>query len=313
MVRISHIAAFAASLSAASASCLSGTKLAARAADGTVAVSKFNYTGAGGPLNWFSLNTSANSACSKGKFQSPIDIVTQAIGYASTASLNFSVPAVTSAKFENLGTNVEVVVNGTLVTSNLTYTLAQFHFHTPSEHRIDEEYFPLEAHFVFESEGMSMSQRHHPASSWPNIIHASTGSVFVLLLYTMLTDPASDIAVVAFVFQLSQFGYSAPLFDSVFAHLDDIATPGTFTKTGPLDFAGLEKHFNDHGVYAYTGSLTTPPCSENVAWYISTEPVPLNVQTYNAVKKVVKFNARYTQNTLGLDNLLELSAAALQH
>ncbi|ERS95377.1 hypothetical protein HMPREF1624_08255 [Sporothrix schenckii ATCC 58251] len=276
MVRISHIAAFAASLSAASASCLSGTKLAARAADGTVAVSKFNYTGAGGPLNWYSLNTSANSACSRGKFQSPIDIVTQAIGYASTASLNFSVPAVASAKFENLGTNVEVVINGTLVTSNLTYALAQFHFHTPSEHRIDEEYFPLEAHFVFESE-------------------------------------ASDIAVVAFVFQLSQFGYSAPLFDSVFAHLDDIATPGTFTKTGPLDFAGLEKHFNDHGVYAYTGSLTTPPCSENVAWYISTEPVPLNVQTYNAVKKVVKFNARYTQNTLGLDNLLELSAAALQH
>ncbi|KIH93379.1 carbonic anhydrase [Sporothrix brasiliensis 5110] len=303
MVRISQITAFAASLSAASASCLSGTKLAARAADGTVPISTFNYTGAGGPLNWYSLNTSANSACSRGKFQSPIDIVTQAIGYASTASLNFSVPAVASAKFENLGTNVEVVVNGTLVTSNLTYELAQLHFHTPSEHRIDEEYFPLEVHFVFESE----------ASSWPNVIHASTGSVFALLLYTMLTDPASDIAVVAFVFQLSQFGYSAPLFDSVFAHLDDIAKPGTFTKTGPLDFAGLEKHFNDHGVYAYSGSLTTPPCSENVAWYISTEPVPLNVQTYNAVKKVVKFNARYTQNALGLDNLLELSAAALQH
>ncbi|CAK7218411.1 hypothetical protein SBRCBS47491_003500 [Sporothrix bragantina] len=275
MVRITNIAVFAASFSAASASCLSGTRLAARAADGTVAISTFNYTGEGGPLNWYGLNTTTNSACSKGKNQSPIDIVTQSIEYASASSLNFSVPAVPSAKFENLGTNVEVVINGSLVTSNLTYQLAQFHFHTPSEHRINEEYFPMEAHFVYETS-------------------------------------AGDIAVVAFVFQLSQFGYSTPLFDSVFAHLDDIATPGTFTETGPLDFTGLIKHFNTHGIYYYSGSLTTPPCSENVAWYISTEPLPLNVQTYNAVKKVVKFNARYTQNTVGRDNLLEVSAAELQ-
>jgi carbonic anhydrase len=117
---------------------------------------------------------------------------------------------------------------------------------------------------------------------------------------------------VGFLFQLSQFGYSVPLFDSVFAHLDDIATPGTYTETGPLDFTGLMKHFNSHGVYYYSGSLTTPPCTEHVAWYLSTEPLPLNVQTYNAVKKVVKFNSRYTQNSLGKGNLLEVSATTLQ-
>jgi carbonic anhydrase len=153
MVRINEIAAFAASLAVASASCLSGTRLAARAADGTVAISTFNYTGEGSPLNWYRLNTTTNGACSKGKFQSPIDIVTNSISYAPASSLNFSVPSVPSAKFENLGTNVEVVINGSLVTPNVTYELAQFHFHTPSEHRVNEEYFPMEAHFVYENAG----------------------------------------------------------------------------------------------------------------------------------------------------------------
>jgi carbonic anhydrase len=129
--------------------------------------------------------------------------------------------------------------------------------------------------------------------------------------YYLLTTGNGTIAVVGFFFQLSQFGYSTPLFDSVFQNLDDIASPGTYTKTGPMDFSGLINHLNAHGIYQYNGSLTTPPCSENVAWYLSTEPLPLNVQTYNAVKKVLKFNARYTQNYLGQQNLLEIAASEL--
>ena len=103
-----------------------------------------------------------------------------------------------------------------------------------------------------------------------------------------------------------------PLSDSVFAHIDGISTPGFYTETGPLDFTGLMRHFNKHGVYSYKGSLTTPPCMENVPWYISTEPIPLNVQTYSAVKNVVKINARCTQNTLGEDNSLEVSTSKLE-
>jgi carbonic anhydrase len=157
MVSLTKITAFAASLIVVSASCLGGSRLAARAADGTVTISTWNYTGEGGPLNWYGLNTTANGACSKGQFQSPIDIVTQSISYSPISSLNFSIPPVSSAKFENLGTNVEVVINGSLVASNKTYALEQFHFHTPSEHRINEEYFPMEAHFVYATAGVYSS------------------------------------------------------------------------------------------------------------------------------------------------------------
>jgi carbonic anhydrase len=69
--------------------------------------------------------------------------------------VNFTVTNVPSAKFENLGSGLEVVItNGSLATNNITYPLAQFHFHTPSEHRVNEEYFPMECHFVFETESM---------------------------------------------------------------------------------------------------------------------------------------------------------------
>ncbi|OQE21717.1 hypothetical protein PENSTE_c011G07135 [Penicillium steckii] len=261
-------------IAAASASCLHGTSLLPRSADGTVDINPFNYTNTGGPLNWYGLDKD-NSACSKGKRQSPIVIETDDIDYVNSNSLHFHVPKADDAKFENLGSGLEVVLtNGTLVTKDNSYKLAQFHFHTPSEHRINDEYFPMEAHFVFE-------------------------------------NSAGDAAVVGFVFELSQFGYSTPLFDSVFAHIDDIATPGTYTKTGPLDFSALTTHLHSHGIYYYNGSLTTPPCSESVAWYLSTEPLPLNVQSYNAVKHVLKFNARYTQNALGQNNLLEVAAKEL--
>jgi carbonic anhydrase len=278
---------------AVSASCLHGTSLLRRSADGTVDVNAYNYTNAGGPLNWYGLNKEKNFACSQGKRQSPIDLVTDDIDYATAESLRFNVPNADNAKFENLGSGLEVVLtNGTLVTSKGSYQLAQFHFHTPSEHRVNEEYFPMEVHFVFENSCMSQSCS-------PVLI-----SILTLIL-------AGDIAVVGFLFQLSQFGYSTPLFDSVFAHIEDVATPGTYTKTGALNFAALTKHLKSHGIYEYSGSLTTPPCSENVAWFISTEPLPLNVQSYNAVKKVLKFNARYTQNALGQDNLLEVAAKSL--
>ncbi|KAJ5772480.1 hypothetical protein N7520_003009 [Penicillium odoratum] len=276
-------------LIAVSASCLHGTSLMPRAADGTVDVNSFNYTNTGGPMVWYGLD-SANSACSKGKHQSPIDIVTEDIDYASANSVHFHVPSADNAKFENLGSGLEVVLtNGTLVTKTGSYKLAQFHFHTPSEHRINEEHYPMEAHFVFETACMYTNK---------------DNSKFITDL-----SPAGSIAVVAFLFELSQFGYSTPLFDSVFAHIDDIATPGTYTMTDALDFTGITQHLNSHGIYQYTGSLTTPPCTEEVAWYISTEPLPLNVQSYNAVKHVLKFNARYTQNALGQDNLIEIAAS----
>lgn len=76
-------------------------------------------------------------------------------------------------------------------------------------------------------------------------------------------------------------------------------------------FGNLAGHLESNLVYQYSGSLTTPPCTESVAWFISAKPLALSVKTFNSVKHVLKFNARYTQSALGEDNLLEVAASEL--
>jgi len=94
-------------------------------------------------------------------YQSPIDIGNSSgNSVVSGKSIQLSVPDCPhGAKFENLGTNVEVVANGTLVDVAKTYALAQFHFHTPSEHRIDDEHYAMEMHVVFEVAGTLVISR----------------------------------------------------------------------------------------------------------------------------------------------------------
>ncbi|KAL4893910.1 alpha carbonic anhydrase [Aspergillus ambiguus] len=243
--------------------------------DAALQVNHFNYTATGGPLNWYGLNPDANSACAKGTRQSPIVIYPRKIGSVRPGTLKLNIPRAYHAKFENLGFGLEVILHkGTLTVESKTYRLVQFHFHTPSEHRVNDEYYPMEAHFVFQS-----SEKKH--------------------------------AVVGFLFELSDFGYSFALFGHIFDLVGEIEHPGTHTYTGEMDFTELSHHLTTHRIYKYSGSLTTPPCSEDVAWYVSSEPVYLTVHDYNKVKKVLKYNARYTQNFLGEENLLEIAAHEL--
>ncbi|KAE9976879.1 hypothetical protein BLS_001804 [Venturia inaequalis] len=229
----------------------------------TVEVSKFGYSGPVGPLLWPTL-AKENSACEKGDHQSPINIDSNIKRATSPPKINIA--KIDHAEFENLGTTVEVIANGTTEFGNKTFNLQQFHFHSPSEHRINEEYFPLEMHMV----------------------HQSTDGNFVVL---------------GLLFDVSDL--STPLLSELANEISKISTPGSVTETGPLDMAAIIKHLETTPLRQYSGSLTTPPCKEGITFLIAEQALPINPASFNSMKKVLKFNSRYTQGSPGEPNLIE--------
>lgn len=130
-----------------------------------------------------------------------------------------------------------------------------------------------------------------------------------------LTTPSphldDSLSVVGFLIELGSNNEASALLANVFENVDEISEPGTETHTGPLDFSELSTHLNGTEVFQYSGSLTTPPCTQGIAWNVVKDPIFVDLATYRAAKAVMKFNARFTQNQPGETNLISVAAAAL--
>jgi len=124
-----------------------------------------------------------------------------------------------------------------------------------------------------------------------------------------IPDGSGAIVVLAILFELTPDGSTTELLQAVIENIHKVAKPGSVTETGPLSFGELIWHLEASPLYQYSGSLTTPPCAEGVTFYVAKEPMRLDVSTYLALKKVMKFNSRYTQNTPGESNLLEVASS----
>lgn len=135
------------------AHCIRSTSAFKRLPD--VETDDFGYDALQGPLNWYALNKSEYAECHKGRRQSPIVINSTTIETVKGSTIDWTVPKYPNgAEFSNTGVHVEVAVNGTLKdsTSGKHYKSQQFHFHTPGEHRVDSEFYPMEMHWVFEND-----------------------------------------------------------------------------------------------------------------------------------------------------------------
>lgn len=138
-----------------------------------------------------------------------------------------------------------------------SWTAAQFHFHSPSEHQIDGKSFDLEMHNVLAQNGDS-------------------GQLLVLGVLFALDENAEDID---FITSL---------------HLANIKTDHEEAITNVhlhelfAEISGKEK-FN------YQGSLTTPPCSETVEWFVVKEPLKINKKQLDFFKQLWEENPEFAQ------------------
>lgn len=139
----------------AAAVCHYGTTLyphgvRARAAAG---IADFDHDAIGGPLDWQNLHRPTNNICAHGKYQSPINL-DESIPSGLGSGLNLElVNEPSGAELVNLGSTVQGFIKGRFRRDGKDYNVVQAHFHTPSEHHLNGEHFPMEAHIVGQAAG----------------------------------------------------------------------------------------------------------------------------------------------------------------
>ena len=121
------------------------------------ASTSFGYGGYKNDTNWDELNPNW-AICESGNQQSPIDIKPSLLGSILTppANIQFNYQSLTNFPVQNNGHTIQVNYpfpsgSSTMTVDGTTYQLAQFHFHTPSEHLINGEAAALELHLVHQN------------------------------------------------------------------------------------------------------------------------------------------------------------------
>lgn len=107
----------------------------------------WTYEGDEGPEHWGELSAEFE-LCAEGKNQSPIDLVADIHSDLPELVFEYTKPG----NLEEINTGHAIQENvkpgNFVVFMGERFELKQFHFHSPSEHTVDGESFPMEAHFV---------------------------------------------------------------------------------------------------------------------------------------------------------------------
>ena len=216
----------------------------------------WGYDGKNGAQAWGDMEPGF-SVCKLGKLQSPIDIKDKDAKKAPIPPIKFSYTA-GAGEIVNNGHTIQVntAAGGMVGLADGDYKLLQFHFHTPSEEKVNGKPYSMVAHLVHKSD-------------------------------------AGKLAVVAVLLKEGKENAALkPVFDNMPAK-----SGATTALKAPLNLADILPA--DRGYYRFKGSLTTPPCSEEVSWQVLKQPVEISKGQLDAFRKLYKMNARPVQPVNG--------------
>lgn len=206
----------------------------------------WDYTDGTTPENWSDAGPEF-AACDAGMMQSPVDLG------AHTALGQIAIAAdygVTKGKLK-IGKHkiqIDAAAGQGMVSGDRLFNLIQVHFHTPSEHAINGERFPLTAHFV----------------------HATRDGTLGVLGVMFEEGEANE---------------------GLQAIID--ALPNGDGSAIEVDMGAMVP--DDLNVYRYMGSLTTPPCSENVNWHVVEAALEASPEQIAAFESALGMSARSLQ------------------
>ena len=221
------------------------------AAEHSHAGHEWSYEGEQGPTHWGDVK-SDYAVCKTGKNQSPIDI---------TSATKADLPPIefvykpSLLKMINNGHSIQVnyAEGSSISVAGKSYQLVQFHFHHPSEEKINGKSFEMVAHLVHK-------------------------------------NAEGNLAVVAV---LIKKGQANKFIDTLWAHLPK--EEGKEEAVANVNIDASELLPSQRGYYTFTGSLTTPPCSEGVTWFVMKTPVEMSDAQIVKFAHIYKNNARPVQ------------------
>jgi carbonic anhydrase len=213
----------------------------------------WSYSGPTGPAKWGSLEKEY-SACAIGKNESPIDIRDTIAKKTDLPAINFDYQASTLKIIDN-GHTIQInYAPGSFITVGSTqYELVQFHFHKPSEEKLNGKSYDMVAHLVHK-------------------------------------DKEGKLAVVAV---LLAKGTANPLIKTLWDNLPKEKETEAVVDAVKINVADLLP--KNQTYYTYTGSLTTPPCSEGVTWFVLKHPTSVSAGEIARFAKSYPMNARPVQ------------------
>ena len=116
------------------------------------------------------------------------------------------------------------------------------------------------------------------------------GKRYEMSVHLVHADAAGSLAVVAI---LLENGREQPLLRELWNDLPAEKGKEENRANVQIDVAQLLPA--DHGYYTFEGSLTTPPCSESVTWYVLKQPVSVSKEEVARFSKLYRDNARPVQ------------------
>ena len=211
----------------------------------------WSYEGEGGTEHWGDLEQ-GYSKCKTGDRQSPVGIALTE--KTNLDSINFHYYA-TPLKIINNGHTIQINYgSGSSITiGNKKYDLIQFHFHSPSEHKLNGKSYDMEVHFVHKSEDGKLAVI-------GVLMEDGKGNDFIKTLWSNL--PKED----GKEYAVTDLKINANLL--------------------------LPKNT---AYYNYPGSLTTPPCSEIVNWFVLKTPIEISKAQIDKFISIFKKSARPIQ------------------
>uniref|UniRef100_A0A8C9AUB6 Carbonic anhydrase n=1 Tax=Prolemur simus TaxID=1328070 RepID=A0A8C9AUB6_PROSS len=197
-----------------------------------------------------------------GQKQSPIDLQRRNVKYnPSLRPLNLTGYGSQAGDFSmiNNGHTVQISLPSTMqmtTADGTRYIAQQMHFHwggasseiSGSEHTVDGVRHVIEIHVV------------HYNSKYKS--------------YDVAQGAPDGLAVLAAFIELKDYAENT-YYTSFISHLANIRYPGQNTTVTSLDIRDMLPADLQH-YYSYQGSLTTPPCSENVHWFVLADSVKLS-------------------------------------